>query len=126
MPSVLGTQIDKLTRLRAKRMKKQREVDAFKKEESLLTADIQGAMLKGKLYKSSGRMGTFSLKEVIVPKVDDWRALHQFIRQSDKFELLQKRLGTEAYRELIEDGVVPPGTTPEKIWKATLTTLRSS
>ncbi len=121
MPSVLGSEIDKLIRLRAKRMKKQKEVDTLKGEEAALTAALVELCGKNKISKASGRYGTFSTKIVVVPTVEDWPAFYKYIARTKSFELLQRRVGVEAFRERVAAGKLPAGTKADTKTQVTLT-----
>tara|TARA_A100000172_G_scaffold73510_1_gene55104 strand:+ start:321 stop:695 length:375 start_codon:yes stop_codon:yes gene_type:complete len=52
---------------------------------------------------------TVSIKKEIVPTVDDWDSVHQYIIDTNQFELLQKRMSATAYRELQQMGQEVPG-----------------
>lgn len=52
---------------------------------------------------------TVSIKKEIVPTVDDWDSVHQYIIDTRQFELLQKRMSATAYRELQQMGQEVPG-----------------
>lgn len=53
-----------------------------------------------------------SVSEEIVPAVQDWEAVFNYIKENDAFYLLQKRLTAAPYRELINLGDELPGVTP--------------
>ena len=52
---------------------------------------------------------TVSIKKEIVPTVEDWDSVHQYIIDTNQFELLQKRMSATAYRELQQMGQEVPG-----------------
>lgn len=124
MPNVLGSEIDKLIRLRQKRMAAQKKADEIKKEESLLTESLIEICAKQKIEKASGKLGTFSIKMAPFPVVKDWNEFYAYVRKQDAFELLQKRVGVGAWRERVEAGKVPSGTEVSEIWTSTLTAKR--
>ena len=61
------------------------------------------------LDKISNDVCTISLKNEIVPTVENWDDLHEHIVKTGQFELLQKRMSATAYRELITAGMDVPG-----------------
>lgn len=67
-------------------------------------------------YKSD--MGTISLTKSLVPTVNDWDALYNYIHNNQAYELLQRRVTTNAWRDRIEEEGAIPGT--ESFEKATL------
>lgn len=123
--SAVGTTINQLLRLRAKRKKLQRQADEVKAEETRVTEQLMEALLKQKQTKAGSAKATFSLNQRTVCTVEDWKAFHDWIVDNDKPHLLQKRVALEAFRELVEDGEIPAGTKPEQKWFATLTELKS-
>lgn len=44
-----------------------------------------------------------------VPVVEDWDQLYAYIHENDAFHLLQRRVSSTAYRELIASGEALPG-----------------
>mgnify|MGYP003111877154 FL=1 len=58
---------------------------------------------------------TVSIKKEIVPTVDDWDSVHQYIIDTNQFELLQKRMSATAYRELQQMGQEVPGVEPTEL-----------
>jgi len=73
-------------------------------EEELLTRLDEQGMLQGKTA-----VGTASITEAIVPNVVDWDALHDHIRETGDFYLLQKRPSAAAFREIHASGGEIPG-----------------
>ena len=58
---------------------------------------------------------TLSIKEEIVPTVEDWDKVYQHILDTKQFELLQKRMSATAYRELLQLGMDLPGVTSTEL-----------
>ena len=58
---------------------------------------------------------TVSIKKEIVPTVEDWDQVHQHIIDTKQFELLQKRMSSVAFRELITMGMNVPGVKPTEL-----------
>ena len=85
---------------------REKELNTSKRE---LEAQISIRMQEQGLDKISNDVCTISLKNEIVPTVEDWDDLHQHIVKTGQFELLQKRMSATAYRELITAGMDVPG-----------------
>ena len=64
------------------------------------------------MLKASTKSATASVTEVIVPQVVDWDALHDHIKDTGQFYLLQKRPAAAAFREVNASGEVIPGMEP--------------
>ena len=74
------------------------------------------ANLKAQGVDSIGNdMCAVSIKQEIVPTVEDWDSVHQHIIDTRQFELLQKRMSATAYRELQQMGQEVPGVVPTEL-----------
>lgn len=87
----------------------QSEEKLLKSQQRELESQISIRMQEQGLDKISNDICTISLKNEIVPTVEDWDALHEHITDTNQFELLQKRVSATAYRELIASGADVPG-----------------
>ena len=87
----------------------QSEEKLLKSQQRKLESQISIRMQEQGLDKISNDICTISLKNEIVPTVEDWDALHEHITDTNQFELLQKRVSATAYRELIASGADVPG-----------------
>lgn len=81
----------------------------LKSQQRELESQISIRMQEQGLDKISNDICTISLKNEIVPTVEDWDQLHDHITKTNQFELLQKRVSATAYRELITSGIDVPG-----------------
>jgi hypothetical protein len=87
----------------------QSEEKLLKSQQRELESQISIRMQEQGLDKISNDICTISLKNEIVPTVEDWDQLHEHITDTNQFELLQKRVSATAYRELIAAGMDVPG-----------------
>ena len=87
----------------------QSEEKLLKSQQRELESQISIRMQEQGLDKISNDICTISLKNEIVPTVEDWDSLHEHITDTNRFELLQKRVSATAYRELIAAGIDVPG-----------------
>lgn len=84
----------------------EKELNVIKRE---LEYQITIRMQEEGLDKISNGGRTVSIKQEIVPTVEDWDALQDHVIKTKQFELLQKRMSATAYRELISLGADVPG-----------------
>ena len=120
--SNVGTLIDGLYALRAKRLETQKLVDEMKVEEQKMRGLIMMELDEMGLAKASGATATCGITMSIQPEIEDWEAVHKWIRDNDRFDLLQKRLSVVAWRDLIsEAGVLVPGTLVTEVRDISLT-----
>lgn len=117
----LGVLIDSLYNLRQQRLEASRAVDAMKAEESQLREKIQLALEESGLAKASGAVATAGLKRSIDPVVEDWDEFYRYIRENNRFDLLQRRVSAPAWRELKDEGIDVYGTTGQEVWDISLT-----
>ena len=87
----------------------QAEEKSLKSQQRELESQISIRMQEQGLDKISNDVCTISLKNEIVPTVENWDDLHEHIVKTGQFELLQKRMSATAYRELITAGMDVPG-----------------
>ena len=106
----LGPTIDRLYELREKRLELERRAKDLKSEEFSLRQEIIVLLGTAGLDKASGHNATASLKTAMMPMVTDWDLVFSYVRDNDRFDLLQKRLSTLAWRDLNEAGSLVPGT----------------
>ena len=55
---------------------------------------------------------TFSISSNVVGNVEDWDAVHAYIKENDAFYLLQRRLSNAPYKEILDSGASLPGVVP--------------
>lgn len=106
----LGLNIDALYAMREKRLEVEKQVKQLKEEEYAMRNAILLALGESGLAKASGQLATASIRTSEIPVVSDWEEVYNFISEHDRFDLLQKRLSTIAWRDLKESGTLVPGT----------------
>ena len=106
----------KLTDLLTELAKTKKEIKSIQDNEKTykatqreLEAQIVIRMQEQGLDKVSNDLCTISIKQEIVPTVENWDDVHEHIVKTNQFELLQKRMSATAYRELITLGMDVPG-----------------
>lgn len=105
----LGKIIDEMKRLRdIKRDLNSQIKDLDEEYEELKTMFLQRMDAEG-TTQSRGHTASATVTENIVPNVKDWDAVEAYIRENDAFYMMQRRINTGAYKELIEAGEELPG-----------------
>ncbi|TXH51678.1 MAG: hypothetical protein E6Q97_17990 [Desulfurellales bacterium] len=117
----LGELIDAVYNLRTMRIEAQRKVDTMKAEETSLKEQIRNKLDEVGLQRASGSVATAGVKSSTEPQVTDWDAVHNWIRDHNRFDLLQKRLSAPAWRDLYGEGTTIPGTEPVDVYDLSLT-----
>ena len=61
------------------------------------------------LSRTANDMASVSINEDIVPDVTNWDALYEHVQETGDFSLIQRRVSSTAYRELLKLGEQVPG-----------------
>lgn len=90
-------------------------------------SDVDVALLKKLdaegLSRTATEVASVSINEETVPDVADWDALYAHIIATNDFSLLQRRVSSTAYRELLKLGENVPGLQPRDIRRINFRTL---
>ena len=92
----LGIAVDRIYKLRAKRLAVEAKVDALKKQETEAKDAIIRLLAADKLESATGKLCTASISKNVVPTVKDWAAFHRYIIENDALDLLEKRASRSA------------------------------
>ncbi len=106
----LGEAIDTLYQARAARLAMAKEVKELQVKESAAKAEVLKLLGASGLAKASGKLATAGITTEDVPYIKDWDQVYDYIKSNDRFDLLQKRIGVVAWRDLFKDGILVPGT----------------
>lgn len=117
----LGPTIDRLYQTREKRLQITKEVEALKVQERELRSEIIETLEKVGLAKASGHLATCGITTSTEPVIEDWDSVHRYIRENDRFDLLQKRISVVAWRDLLVEGTLVPGTGSQEVVDVSLT-----
>lgn len=106
----LGEAIDTLYQARAARLAMAKEVKELQVKEAQAKTEVLSLLIESGLAKASGKLATAGITTEDVPYIKDWDQVYKYIKENDRFDLLQKRIGVVAWRDLFKDGVLVPGT----------------
>lgn len=67
------------------------------------------------LSRTANDKASVSINQDTVPDVTDWDALYQHINSTKDYSLLQRRVSSTAYKELLKLGEDVPGLQPREI-----------
>jgi hypothetical protein len=110
-PKQLGACVDKLYTMMTARRKAQQAVDRLKEEETKLEEHILNSFSKSDLEGARGKLAVCGISRSDQPQVEDWDKLYAFIKKTDAWDLLQRRVNSMAYRERLQAEVIVPGVT---------------
>jgi hypothetical protein len=67
------------------------------------------------LNRTANGIASVSINEDTVPDVADWDALYEHVIATKDFSLIQRRVSSTAYRELLKMGEAVPGLQPRTV-----------
>ena len=98
-----------LTEVRMNLKNLQEKERGFKSRKMELEAKIVSSLRQQGIDRVGNDSCTLSIKEEIVPTVQDWDQVYKYLIQTKQFELIQKRMSATAFRELLQMGMNVPG-----------------
>tara|TARA_R100000458_G_C8261733_1_gene237146 strand:+ start:988 stop:1368 length:381 start_codon:yes stop_codon:yes gene_type:complete len=101
--------LTELTEVRTSLKNLQEKERGFKSRKMELEARIVSTLKEQGIDRIGNDNCTVSIKEEIVPTVEDWDQVYQHLLQTKQFELIQKRMSATAFRELLQMGMNVPG-----------------
>jgi len=105
----LAQAVDQYYQTREARLKLDREAAEMKKEETRLKAFLIENISKSDASGVAGKLMRATIKTDPVPTVEAWPDLYKYIKKTDSFDLLQRRLSNPAVVERWEDGKIVAG-----------------
>lgn len=119
-----NTLIDEYIEAREARLAADRvAADLDKKEKALANMLIANMRAEGNPIRGTSR-GTVTMHTKIKHNATDWRALYDYIKANDAFDLLHKRITEEAVNVRKADGVVVPGVSEFEVYTLTVSNPR--
>ena len=106
----LGSAIDALYNLREMRLGYERKAKELKTQETEARNAILATLEASGLQKASGHVATCGVKVSTIPIVTDWDQVFTYIKDHDRFDLVQKRISVLAWRETYDNEGLIPGT----------------
>ena len=75
------------------------------------------------LSRTANDKASVSINEDVVPDVTDWDQVYQHITETQDFSLVQRRISSTAYKELLKLGENVPGLQPRTIRRVNFRSL---
>jgi len=107
----IGELIDALYDVRKYRSEILMKADLVKDDESFIETYLLNKFGKQGLHGAQGSKAKVSIKEAVHPTVYDWDELYEYIAETGAYDLLQKRISTEAWKLRVNDGLNIQGVT---------------
>ena len=107
--------IDKKKSIKSQMEKLNNELKGLREQENDIDLELLKKLDTEGLKKTANEVASVSIKEETVPDVHDWDALYAHIISTGDFSLIQRRVSSTAYRELLKLGENVPGLQPREI-----------
>ncbi len=108
----LGQLVDQVYKLQQQRDVIRLKVGKLDEQIDQLKDKLLAATDKESLSTVKTKLAKTVIRETVVPTVEDFDQLLAYIRKHKAWELLTKRVASEAYRERVEAGERVPGVKP--------------
>jgi hypothetical protein len=109
VPAKLGACADLLYTTQQKRYEVQKLVDELKAQETQLKDKIINELPKSEASGVTGKLARVTVVCKEQPRIDDQDKLFAFVKKTNRFDLLQKRLSDAAIRDMWDEGKEIPG-----------------
>lgn len=111
-PTGLGDMIDRLAEIRDEKRGLNNQLKELDEQfKDLQEAIMQALDAQGMQFGGSSRYRA-TITESVVPTVEDWQGVEEFVKQEDALFLFERRIAVAAWREFHESGTLVPGTSP--------------
>lgn len=117
LPKTTGASADLLYTTREARLRLEKEVEKLRSEEATLRDHLLRLLPAADSTSVTGKLATVSIVRLTVPDVQDWDAVYAYIKRTGAFELLQRRIGVEAWRERNDAKRPVPGIAAQLAYK---------
>ena len=107
--------IDRKKSIKSQMEKLNNELKGLREQENGIDLELLKKLDTEGLKKTANEVASVSIKEETVPDVHDWDALYAHIISTGDFSLIQRRVSSTAYRELLKLGENVPGLQPRDI-----------
>ena len=107
--------IDRKKSIKSQMEKLNNELKGLREQENDIDLELLKKLDTEGLKKTANEVASVSIKEETAPDVHDWDALYAHIISTGDFSLIQRRVSSTAYRELLKLGENVPGLQPREI-----------
>lgn len=117
IPKSMGACADLLFKLRQERLALDKVVEAMKANESVLTNHIIDNLPKGDAG-AVGKTHKVIVRTEQIPQAENWEEVYAYVRKTNAWDLLQRRLNPKAVMERLEDPKNKKGVPGVKLFNA--------
>ena len=104
--------IDKLFMLRERKRGLEDQIKEVNKEFAELHDELLQTCDEVGTTSAKGRMASVTVTESLVPRIEDWGEVSEWIMANDAIYLCHRRISSGPWKELLDSGQNVPGITP--------------
>lgn len=104
--------IDKLFMLRERKRGLQQQIKEVDAEYSEVHTQLLSLLSQVGTDYARGALASATVTEQVVPHIDDWEAVAEWVKDNDGLYLMHRRISVGPWRELRNAGVDIPGVEP--------------
>jgi hypothetical protein len=120
----LNDKIDEMFLLRERKRGLEGQVKEVNAEIAQCQEDLMRRLDEVGTATARGSMASIVITENVVPNIDDWGAVSEWVVENDAVYLLHRRVSAGPWKELMDAGQNVPGITPYTKRAISLTKLR--
>lgn len=121
IPKKLGAVADELYTLRQRRLELQKVVDELESREKALKEHVINNLPKSDAKGISGSVANVRVENDEIPQVKDWDKFYAYVKKTNAFDLLQRRLNPKAVTDRWADKKKVPGVESFTVTKVSCT-----
>ena len=107
--------IESRAKVKGEKVSLNAQLKELNKTESELDYQLLTQLDEQGLSRTANDKASVSINQDTVPEVTDWDAFYAYVLEQRDFSLLQRRVSSTAYKELLKLGEGVPGLQPREI-----------
>lgn len=107
--------IEKRSKVKTEMAELNAQLKELRQEQDDLDHQLLNKLDEQGLSRTANDKASVSINQDTVPDVTDWDALYEHVTNTQDFSLLQRRVSSTAYKELLKLGEAVPGLQPREI-----------
>jgi len=120
----LNDKIDEMFNLREKKRLLEAEIKEISADLAACKLDLINRCAEVGTVTARGTLASIVVTETLVPRIDDWGLISDWVMANDGVYLLHRRVSSGAWKELLDAGIQVPGIDPFNKVDISLTKLR--
>lgn len=110
----LNDEIDRMYRLREDKRGFEANIKALNVEIELCQQNLLHRLEEVGTNTARGTLASATVTEVLLPQIEDWGEVSEWIKDNDAFYLIHRRISAGPWRELMQAGETVSGISPYK------------